>query len=198
MKKLATWFLQGLVLIAPIAITVFVVFEIVVIVGSFSSRVFKRIGMEEIHPIADPIIGFAAVVAIIVLIGFLSSTFFFRPIFAFLENMFNNTPLIKIIFSAIRDLFSAFMSDKRKFNQAVLVEIGSSGGLQKLGFITSSDLTDLGMKDKVAVYLPHSYNFSGNLFIVSQKRITPLEEVSSTELMKFIVSGGVTEIEENK
>jgi uncharacterized membrane protein len=82
---------------------------------------------------------------------------------------------------------------KKKFNQPVLVTINRDTNLQRLGYITQSDLTNLGIYDKVAVYLPHSYNISGNLFIVPKEHVTPLQ-ANGAELMKFIVSGGVSEI----
>ena len=61
-------------------------------------------------------------------------------------------------------------------------------------FITKKDLSEVGIKDLVAVYFPHSYNFSGNLFLVSADNITPLPNFKSADAMKFIVSGGVTDL----
>ncbi|NJK97636.1 MAG: DUF502 domain-containing protein [Bacteroidales bacterium] len=87
----------------------------------------------------------------------------------------------------------AFVGKEKKFNQPVLVKVNTISELEKLGFITESDLSDLGIKDKVAVYFPHSYNFSGELFIVPVNQITQLD-VPAGNLMKFIVSGGVTKM----
>jgi uncharacterized membrane protein len=87
----------------------------------------------------------------------------------------------------------AFVGKEKKFNQPVLVKVNLNSDLEKLGFVTQTDLSDLKIKDKVAVYFPHSYNFSGELFIVPKENITPLD-VNSGELMKFIVSGGVTKV----
>ncbi len=142
----------------------------------------------------DPVLGFTIVLFVLVVIGFLSSTFLFKPIFSLLEKLINRTPIVKIIYSSMKDLFSAFVSDKKKFNRPVLVDFNKDG-LQKLGFMTEEDLSKLGIENKVAVYFPHSYAFSGNLFIVNKENITILNKTSSTDAMKFIVSGGVTDLD---
>ncbi len=190
MKKLLRYFLQGLLLIAPLSITI----TIIVISLQNIGKLFNIVGLK-LHPYADPLLGLVCILVLVTIIGFLSSTFLLKPIFFSIEQVLVRTPLIKIIYTSIKDLFSAFVSDKRKFNKPVLVDINRSTGLQKLGFITQQDLSHLGIQDKIAVYLPHSYNFSGNLFIVPTENVTILEGVSSTEVMKFIVSGGITEIE---
>jgi uncharacterized membrane protein len=99
--------------------------------------------------------------------------------------------LVRIIYSSLKDLISAFVGDKKKFNQPVLVLLNKSSELRKLGFITQTDLGEWGLKESVAVYLPHSYNFSGDLYIVPRENVT-IVQASGADVMKFIVSGGVT------
>ena len=105
-------------------------------------------------------------------------------------------PFIKLIYTSLKDLFAAFVSEKKKFNKPVLVEIGKNSGINRIGFITSEDLSHLEIKDKVAVYFPLSYAFTGQLFIVNKELITQLPDDEVAEIMKFIVSGGVTKMEE--
>ena len=105
-------------------------------------------------------LGFVLVIVLLTVVGYFSSNLFIRQIFNFFEDLMTRTPFIKILYTALKDLFSAVMSDRRKFNRPVLININKSTGLQKLGFITQNDLTGLGIKDKIAVYLPHSYAFS--------------------------------------
>lgn len=189
MRKIISYFFQGILLIAPIFITIYVILKIVNWLDSFLANAVKSIfGMEL------PGVGFVAILVLITLVGFLSSTLIFKPVFKIIESLIEKTPLIKIIYTSLKDLFSAFVSEKKRFNQPVLVDINSAG-LQKLGFITREDLSELNIKDKVAVYLPHSYNFSGNLFIVPKENITIIENLSSSDAMKFIISGGVTEMD---
>lgn len=86
------------------------------------------------------------------------------------------------------------MGNEKRFSKPVLVQVQKDGGMYKLGFITQKDLSHIGMNSgKCAVYMPHSYNFSGNLFIVDYECITPID-AASEDVMKFIVSGGITKI----
>jgi uncharacterized membrane protein len=107
----------------------------------------------------------------------------------------DKTPGVKFIYSSVKDMLEAFVGDKKKFTEPVLVEMTSSG-IMKIGFVTKTDLSDLGsdknLKDYVGVYFPHSYNFSGNLFIVPKSKLVVLKGKNS-DLMKMVVSGGVTE-----
>ena len=103
----------------------------------------------------------------------------------------NKIPLVKLIYSAVKDLLGAFVGDKKKFNKPVLVRINKENNLYQIGFITQSDLTDLGLTDMVVVYFPHSYAFSGYHYFVPKENIKPLD-VPGPTAMKFIVSGGVS------
>jgi uncharacterized membrane protein len=112
----------------------------------------------------------------------------------FIESVFSKSPVTKLIYTSIKDLFAAFVGDKRTFTQPVMVLLFKDAGIQKLGFITKSDLSEIGIPDMVAVYFPHSYNFSGNLYLVPKENITVLTSFDAADALKFIVSGGVTEI----
>ncbi len=181
MRKIGSYFLQGLILIAPIVITAYIIYKSVLY-------------LDSIVPVNFPGLGIAIVLVGLTLIGFLSSTFIFRPIFRVLERIIQSTPLVKIIYTALRDLFSAFMGDEGRFKQPVIVQLNTPSELHRLGFVTKEDLSDIDINEMVAVYIPHSYQISGNLFIVPRDNVRKLEGVSSTQVMKFIVSGGVTQI----
>jgi uncharacterized membrane protein len=91
-------------------------------------------------------------------------------------------------------MLSAFVGNEKRFNKPVMIQVSREAEIFKLGFVTQKDLSYLGIKEgKSAVYLPHSFNFSGNLFIVDNDLITPID-APSDEVMKFIVSGGITRI----
>lgn len=141
------------------------------------------------HPF--PGSGVIIILVVITLIGILGNTLIARQLNDLFHAVLKKVPLLSTIYSAIKDLLSAFVGEKRKFNSPVLVKLSSESNIEKLGFITQDSLESIGMGDsKVAVYLPHSYAFSGNLFIVERENITPIK-ASSAEVMKFIVSGGV-------
>ncbi len=174
-------FLNGLLLVAPIAATLYVV-----------AFVFRT--LDGWLDLGIPGLGLLATVAGITLIGFLGSNLLVGPLLDLIERILTRAPFIKLIYTSIRDLMEAFVGDKRKFNQPILVHF--MDGTAKPGFLTQPDLALLGKPGLVAVYLPHSYNFSGNLFFVDANRVEKID-VDSTAYMKFIVSGGVTDLKED-
>lgn len=191
MSKIIRFFLQGLILIAPIAITIYALVMLFDFVdGLLITYLTDLIGFKV------PGLGLLIILVTITLIGLMGSTILFKPIISSLDRLISQAPLVKIIYTSIKDFMSAFVGKDKKFTEPVLVKVNKDSQLEKLGFITQHDLTRLGIeKGKVAVYLPHSYNFSGNLFVVSIENVTPID-ASPTEVMKFIVTAGVTSIPE--
>ncbi len=172
------YFLRGLILVGPIALTVYIVFVSVKWV-------------DDLIPIKIPGLGLIIVLIVTVLLGYLANTLFAKPIFTMLEKAMRRVPLINFIYTSINDLVKAFVGDNKRFNTPVLVSFDKDGIIQKPGFITSEDLEQIGLPGLVAVYLPHSYNFSGNLFIVDKQYVRPLDG-NNSDIMKYIVSGGVS------
>jgi uncharacterized membrane protein len=190
MKKVLRYFIQGLVITVPVVITGVVVYKIIIFIRSLFS-IFGTI----VSPLIDPLIVTGIALILIVLMGMLGSSIILRPLFSVIDNALEHTPFIKTIYSSIKDLLSAFVGSKKRFNKPVLVTINKENNIQQLGFITQEDLTELNIKiGTVAVYVPLSYSFSGNLLIVPADHIT-IVDASSSEVMKFIVSGGVTDID---
>jgi uncharacterized membrane protein len=101
-------------------------------------------------------------------------------------------PLFKLIYSSIRDLLEAFVGEDKKFNEPVLVDMGQ-GGIRQIGFLTQHDLKAIGLESDVAVYFPLSYSFAGKVMIVPREKIQPLD-MKASDAMKFVVSGGVSEL----
>ncbi len=189
MNKLIRYFFQGLLLISPLAITIYaIVVSLEFIDGLLIQHLTRIIGFKI------PGLGFVIIVSFITLIGVLGSSILVKPILNSLDRLISQAPLVKIIYTSIKDFMSAFVGKDKKFTEPVLVKVNKDSDLEKLGFITQHDLTMLGIEaGKVAVYLPHSYNFSGNLFIVPAVNVKPLN-ANSAELMKFIVTAGVTTV----
>jgi len=132
----------------------------------------------------------------IALLGYLFSLAFTRPILHYFERLLTKVPLVKIVYTSIKELTEAFVGDKKRFNKPVLATF-TDNGLQRIGFVTQESVNEIGHDDLVAVYCPHSYNFSGNLFFLPRENITYLN-LNSAEVMKFVISGGVTNISPNQ
>ena len=182
MKKFINYFLQGLLYIVPITVTLYVVYW-----------TFQKI--DGILPFQFPGLGLIVIILLITLIGFVGSAIITSPINSFFQRLLKRAPLLQTIYSSVKDLMSTFVGKKKGFNTPVLIKLYENSTIERIGFITNEDLTTLGIKEgKILVYLPHSYAFSGQLFVVERSYITTIDS-SSTEIMKLIVSGGVTEIE---
>ncbi len=183
------YFFQGLLFLAPISITLYIIYISFIYVDGLLDNYIK-----DILGYSVPGLGILVILVSISIIGFLGSTFIFRPLISFFEKFVTRTPLIKLIYTSIKDLLEAFVGKKKRFTEPVLVTVSKENNLRKIGFITNRDLQILGLDDKqVAVYLPHSYAWSGNLFIVQTKYIETIH-ANPAEVMKFIISAGVTNI----
>ena len=186
MKRLLAYFFQGLLYLAPLGITIFVLYKSFV----FLDGLFKPF-ITQFFGISIPGLSLIFVFLFVALLGLLGQTIIARPIKKLINHLINRAPLVKVIYSSIRDLLSAFVGKERKFNQPVLVKVNPISELEKLGFMTQHDVSKLGVQgDKVAVYFPHSYNFSGELFIVPSEHVKKID-APPADIMKFIVSGGV-------
>lgn len=182
--KIFRYFFRGLLFLVPLALTVYILIQSIQ-------------WLDGLIPVKVPGLGLLIILATVTFFGYLGSTLLVKPFFDILEKLIIKLPLANIIYTSLKDLMVAFVGDKRKFSQAVLVVMNEDFGIHKLGFITQEDLSHLGMPGKVAVYLPHSYNFSGNLFVVPRKNIIPID-APGADVMKFIVSGGVAGLDPGK
>ncbi len=188
-RKMFHYFLQGLLFAAPIGLTGYIIY----LVFKFSDGILKPLIENFLH-FSIPGLGLLIMVILVTALGYAGQSVIAKPFKVLLERFLKKVPMLQMVYSSIRDFMEAFVGKEKKFNQPVRVKVNMVSNLEKLGFITETDLSDLGIKDMVAVYFPHSYNFSGELFIVPTSQVTPLD-INAGVLMKFIVSGGVTKME---
>jgi uncharacterized membrane protein len=190
MKKYVGFFLQGLLVLAPLGVTVYIFYQIVSNIGHFLQRIDFLF-----NPIIDPILVVTLAIIIITVVGYFGSSVLFKIIFNVFEHALERAPFVKIIYSSIKDFLSAFVGSKRKFNKPVLVMINKENNIRQMGFITQSDLKDLGIAENmVAVYMPSSYSISGLTLIVPASSVEALD-IPAGDAMKFIISGGVSDID---
>ncbi len=187
MRPIFNNFLRGLLLVFPIGATLYIIFSAI----RWSNNLFNDLLFNWLS-IDIPGLGIATVFFGIAAIGYLFSRAVTRPFINYFERFLVKVPIIKIIYTSLKELTEAFVGDKKRFNEPALVDLGAMEA-KRIGFLTQKDLSQIGTHELVAVYFPHSYNFSGNLFLVPSSNVTPLD-LDSTDVMKFIVSGGVTNI----
>ncbi len=178
MKRISQYFLQGLLFLVPLVVTLYVIYW-----------VFIRI--DRVLSLSVPGLGFVVTIIFITLVGFGASNFLTRNIVHLVDKIFARLPLVKMLYTAIKDLVNAFVGDRKSFNRPVQVIIDRESNLRVIGFATRESLDSIGIQNSMAVYLPQSYNFAGNLIIVDREQVIPIT-ADPGEVMKLIVSGGVS------
>jgi uncharacterized membrane protein len=188
LKRIISYFIRGLVLVAPLYATGLIIWSGV----EYLDNIIRiDIPISDQQSIYLPGLGVLIILSGIILLGFLFSTIIPQSFFKFTEKLMRRIPLVSLIYYSIKDLILAFVGDKKKFNQPVMVTIYKDAEIKKIGFITQNDLTHLKISDHVAVYMPFSYSLSGELLIVPTALVVAVD-APSTDVMKMIVSGGVS------
>ena len=181
-QKVIQYFLQGLLILGPVSITLYFIYE-----------VFDKIDNILRPAINIPGIGFIIIICFIVLTGYLSSFFVLSRLLSIMDKFLEKTPGVKLFYSFLRDFFEAFAGNKKKFTNSVLANVDDTD-IWRVGFITQNDMSGFGMENYVAVYLPMAYSVAGNVYIVPKEKVKPIPGISASQSMKFAVSGGVTDI----
>jgi len=200
-RKLFQLFLQGLLILAPISITIWTVFALFTWIDGILPNLVHNLMPNLISldqygsPKRIPGLGFVVFIGIALFVGYISPSFIVSRLVDLADRLLEKTPGIKLIYSTIKDFFEAFAGNKRKFDKAVLVSI-QAPDVWQVGFITQEELHEFGLQEYVAVYVPQSYAFAGHLYFVKRERVRILTDISSTDAMKFAISGGVAEIDE--
>lgn len=188
MRNIFSYFLQGLLYITPFGITAYIIFVIFTFVDGLLVS-----ALDPFLPFYIPGLGIILIFFFLVLVGIIGRSILAHPFKVLFKRLLTKAPLLKLIYTSMNDLFSAFVGKEKKFNKPVIVLINPAANIEKLGFLTEEDLHRFNETDKVAVYFPHSYNFSGELFIVPKTQVRPID-INPGVVMKFIVSGGVSDV----
>jgi uncharacterized membrane protein len=178
MRRLLNYFLRGLVLVAPIAITLYVCWVVFVQIDGWLG-------------LSIPGLGFVLMMVLITLVGFLGSSLITRGMVAIVDQTVGRLPFVRLLYTSTKDLLNAFVGEKRRFDKPVLVRLMPDSEARLVGFVTQESLDRLGLPGYSAVYFPQSYNFAGNLVLFPSSQLEPLD-AGSADVMAFIVSGGVT------
>ncbi len=198
-RKILNYFAQGILILAPISITIWAVISLFSYIDNILPNLIRTIfpfyfkvdAYGNVQKI--PGVGFIIIFVFIVLVGWFSTSFFVGKMVDFLDHVLERTPGIKFIYTSVKEFIEAFAGEKRKFDKPVLVNVDSAD-VWRLGFMTQPDTLKFGVENHVVVYVPHSYAVSGIVYIVPKEKVKMLNHISSTEAMKFVLSGGVAEV----
>jgi len=198
-RNLLKYFVQGLIILAPIIVTGWAVFSLFNYIDNILPNFLHTLFPVLYKPDSEgniqkvPGVGFVVIIVIIVLTGWISSSYIVGKVVEFFGHVLEKTPGIRFIYTSVKDFLEAFAGEKRKFDKPVLVNVDAAD-VWRMGFMTQDDGIRLGLKGHVVVYVPHSYAVSGIVYIVPLEKVKFLTDVSSTEAMKFALSGGVAQI----
>ncbi|MES2418076.1 MAG: DUF502 domain-containing protein [Bacteroidota bacterium] len=189
-KAVLNYLIKGLLIVVPVALSIFLVVWAVTTVDSWLN-INNILGVDPKTGANRniPGLGLGLVITIILIAGVFVTNFVTEPMYNWFQRTMKRLPLLNFIFTSIKDLTEAFVGDEKKFNSPVLVEV--EGGMKRIGFLTQNDLTKLGLPGEAIVYFPFSYSFAGQVYVVDKTKIKPLK-ISAAEAMKLVVSGGVS------
>ncbi len=185
LKKILNYFVQGIIILAPIGITAYLLYWL-----------FDKVDGILRPYVNIPGLGFLIIIAFVILIGWVSSNYLMGRFINFFDHWLEKTPGIKFIYSSTKDFFEAFAGDKRKFNKSVLINVFADN-VWIIGFVTDEELQkfELGA-EMISVYVPQAYNFAGQLYLLPRDRVKAVENITSGQAMKYAVTGGVVELGE--
>jgi len=194
-RALLNYLIKGLLIVLPISLSVLIVIWGVTTIDSWLN-VNNILGVDPKTGASRniPGLGLVAMVGIILFAGIIVTNFVTEPMYNWFQKVMNRLPLVKYIYSSIKDLTEAFVGDEKKFNHPVLVKV--EGDLKRIGFLTQSDLHSIGLPGEAVVYFPFSYSFAGQVYVVNKDKISPLN-MSAPDAMKLVVSGGVSSFKSN-
>jgi uncharacterized membrane protein len=198
-RQLLNYFFQGLIILAPITITAWAVVSLFIYIDNILPNFIHSIFPVFYKPDQNgdiekiPGVGFLVITIVIILVGYVSTSYVVGKIVDFFGHLLERTPGIKFIYTAVKDFLEAFAGEKRKFDKPVLVSVDAPD-VWRIGFMTQESGAKLDLVDHVVVYVPHSYAVSGIVYVVPLEKVKLLHHVSSTEAMKFALSGGVAEL----
>ncbi len=186
-KKILRFLIQGLIILAPIGITAYLLYWL-----------FDKVDSILRPYVNIPGLGFVIILLFVILVGWISSSFLMGSFLNFFDQWMERAPGIKFIYSSTKDFFEAFAGEKKKFNKPILAN-AFADDVWIMGFITDEELMKLDMgAEMVSIYVPQAYHWAGQLYVLPRSRVRKIEKFSSGEAMKYAVTGGVVDVEEEK
>lgn len=184
--------ITGLVTLLPVALTLYCLYWIAVSSEAALSGLIKLALPESMY---WPGMGLVVGIGVLFVLGLLMHTYVMQLLFSKSEQILYKLPLVKSLYSAIRDLFDFFSpTSKKEFEQVVSVDIGNTG-MKVIGFVTQTlpekMPKDFREDDSILIYLPLSYMIGGYALLVPRSAVSPVD-MSMDEAMRFTLTAGVT------
>ncbi|CEH31296.1 hypothetical protein AM501_10450 [Aneurinibacillus migulanus] len=191
MKRLVTLFLNGLLVVAPIGITIYILIYIFRLVDSLGKKLLVSMNLPTITGL-----GIVVTIGLLIFIGFVSQLWLSRKLLMWTERLITRFPGLKTVYSMVKDTIHSLIGEKRAFSQVVLVTHEDGG--KRIGFLTTEDVTAFQLdKDYIAVYMPHALQVSGELRLYARENVTFID-TPVEEAMRFCLTAGVASNKEEE
>jgi uncharacterized membrane protein len=186
-RKILRYFFQGLIILAPIGVTAYALYWL-----------FENVDGILRPYINIPGLGFIIILVFVILVGWVSSHFLMGSLINFFDHLMDRTPGIKFIYTSTKDFFEAFAGDKKKFSRPILANVFAED-VWVMGFLTDEELQKLDMgAEMVSIYIPQAYHWAGQLYVLPRNKVRKIEKLNSGEAMKYAVTGGVVDLDEER
>ncbi|KXG09419.1 DUF502 domain-containing protein [Anoxybacillus rupiensis] len=188
MKTLAKNFMNGVLTVVPIVLAIYVFIKIFTFFDGLLGKYVK----PYLHETYIPGIGILCTIALITVLGWLSTQYISGRLIKLIDRLLESIPLMKTVYSVLKDTIYSFIGEKRSFSKVVLIDLPHTE-IKCIGFITSEEVESLfhPLKEYVAVYIPQTFQVAGITVLVPKAQIEVIN-VKPEEAMKFILSGGMT------
>lgn len=176
MNKIQKIFISGLISFLPLAVTIYVVYAGVTIVENLLGNFLRNVLPENFY---IPGFGFLTTLILIFLLGLLLNNFVTAGLLHKLQEKLTEVPLIKVVYSPLRDLMNLFSKNGANTMQKVVL-VQFDGGKEVLGLVTREHFNDVDPNlrinpEKIAVYVPMSYGLGGYTILVHKNQVSPLD-----------------------
>lgn len=192
LRRIMGYFLNGVLIIVPIVIIVYIIYKVLELLSTPVLSLMYSQHDLEVTGQKISLTGIVLLLLFLVFIGYLGTVLINEPIKRRINQYVEKIPLYK----SITDIINALVGSKKRFNRPVLVRLNEQQDIEVIGFITDEDLNELGddLGGKIGVYIPMSFSFSGHLVVVPKTNVKVVDR-NSVDVMKYIVSGGIVDID---
>ncbi|MDQ2070225.1 DUF502 domain-containing protein [Natronospira bacteriovora] len=193
MRKIGKVFLTGLATLLPAVVTLWLAIWLVVSAESGLGSLVRLVLPDEYY---IPGTGVVLAVGLVFGVGLLTQTAPIRRLFGLGGAIMDRIPLVKTVYGAFRDLVQFITGDKKdRFNKVVMVRPTKDPEVELLGFVTREDFSGLpegiGGEDRIAVYMPMSYQVGGYTLFIPRDRIRAVD-ISMEDAMRMALTAGMS------
>ncbi len=196
LTTLRTYFLTGIIVVAPLALTAYVVWSFIDFTDRLVTPYLPRVYNPRTYlPFDVPGVGLVVSVILLTTIGFLTANLLGRTLVSWSERLLDRMPVVRSIYGGLKQVFQTVLGGSSKsFREVVLIEFPRRD-CWSIAFVASENIGDaarqIGAADMIAVYVPTAPNPTSGYIVFVPRAETRKVAMTVEEGMKLVISGGV-------